>query len=286
LTISRDADFLLFIPTHSPGLKHIFNYYTTTVKLSAEGDVHLSDEALSGLGNFTQFLKNALFGAIIQIYDNPYTRTSRSLQHPMHTTRPPEYYDTDADYELDLYDEEHPAHLVYDDSDPHIPTKPARRKAAAPPPAQLQQHKARLTDFVPNLGYFAAGGLSGITSRTATAPLDRLKVYLIAQTGPATEAIQAAKGGAVVQATKHGASTLWNACKDLWAAGGIRSLFAGMCRFSRSAMRSFVEANELAGNGLNVIKVMPESAVKFGSYEVRCIAYFTPAPSRCMNANS
>ena len=191
--------------------------------------MHLSDEALSGLGNFTQFLKTALFGAIIQIYDNPYPRTPR---YSMHTTRPPEYYNTDTDTEADMYDAEHPAHLVYDDADPHIPTKPARRKAAAlplPDPPQLQQQKARLTDFVPNIGYFAAGGLSGITSRTATAPLDRLKVYLIAQTGPATEAIQAAKGGAVVQATKHGGRTLWNACKELWAAGGVRSLFAGTC---------------------------------------------------------
>ena len=221
-------DFLLFIPTHSPGLKQIFSYYTTTVKLTAEGDVHLSDEALSGLGNFTQFLKTALFGAIIQIYDNPYTRTPPHLRHPMHTTRPPEYYNPDTDPEDDMYDAEHPAHLVYEDSDPHLPTKPARRKAAALPLPDPTQHKPRLTDFVPNLGYFAAGGLSGITSRTATAPLDRLKVYLIAQTGPAAEAIQAAKGGAVVQATKHGGRTLWHACKELWAAGGVRSLFAGM----------------------------------------------------------
>ncbi|EMC91523.1 hypothetical protein BAUCODRAFT_295816 [Baudoinia panamericana UAMH 10762] len=147
-------DFLLFIPASAPGLKAVFTYYTSTVKLSSEGDVNLSDEALSGLG------------------------------------------------------------------------------------------------------YFVAGGLSGITSRTATAPLDRLKVYLIAQTGNAQEAIQAAKSGAAVTATKHGVATLWNACKELWAAGGIRSLFAG--------------------NGLNVIKVMPESGVKFGSYEAckRAVAQF------------
>jgi solute carrier family 25 (mitochondrial phosphate transporter), member 23/24/25/41 len=225
-------DFLLFIPTHSPGLKQIFNYYTTTVKLTAEGDVHLSDEALSGLGNFTQFLTHALFGAIIQIYENPLPRTSRSPQHPMHTIRPPELYDTDNDLDLDMQDSEDSTHLTHEDLDPHIPIKPARRKAAAPPlqdSAQSQPQKARLTDFVPNLGYFAAGGLAGITSRTVTAPLDRLKVYLIGQTGSATEAIQAAKGGAVLQATKHGASTMWNACRDLWDAGGIRSLFAGMC---------------------------------------------------------
>ncbi|KAF2861707.1 mitochondrial carrier [Piedraia hortae CBS 480.64] len=147
-------DYLLFIPTNSPGMAAVLNFYNNTVKFTAEGDVHLSDEALSGFG------------------------------------------------------------------------------------------------------YFIAGGLSGITSRTLTAPLDRLKVYLIAQTGNAEDAIQAAKSGNAVKATAHGMATLVNACKELWAAGGIRSLFAG--------------------NGLNVVKVMPESAVKFGSYEAckRAVARF------------
>jgi solute carrier family 25 phosphate transporter 23/24/25/41 len=101
--------------------------------------------------------------------------------------------------------------------------------------------------FFPPLGYFVAGGLAGMISRTATAPLDRLKVYLIAQTSPKEAAVKAAKDGAPVQAVKHFSSTLVDACRDLWRAGGIRSLFAG--------------------NGLNVVKVMPESAIKFGAYE-------------------
>lgn len=220
------------MPTNAPGLKQIFSYYTTTVKLTAEGDVHLSDEALSSLGTTLEFLRTALFGAITQIYDPPSHRT----RHDKHITRPPEQ---ESDVDLDPYAVDvHSAHLVHEENDPHIPIKPARRRSGLntstqdTPDTLLQdsaQHpqKARLIDIVP-IGYFAAGGLSGITSRTATAPLDRLKVYLIAQTGTATEAVAAVKQGAALQATKASASTLWNACKDLWAAGGIRSLFAGM----------------------------------------------------------
>lgn len=97
------------------------------------------------------------------------------------------------------------------------------------------------------LGYFIAGGIAGVVSRTATAPLDRLKVYLIAQTGVRQEAVHAAKKGAPLQAAGKASRTLLVAIQDLWRAGGIRSLFAG--------------------NGLNVVKVMPESAIKFGAYE-------------------
>ena len=219
------ADFLLFIPMDSPGLKQIFSYYTTTVKLTAEGDVHLSDEALSGLGTAFSFIKYSLFGAIVQIYDSPESRTSTSSLYPTHVTRPPE-----QDTDIDIYDDDDTAHLEHENDDPHLPPRPARRKAALSTQDTTldTQQRASLIDMLPNIGYFAAGGLSGITSRTATAPLDRLKVYLIAQTGSGSEVVQAAKQGAALQATKHGASTLWNACKDLWAAGGIRSLFAGM----------------------------------------------------------
>ena len=104
-----------------------------------------------------------------------------------------------------------------------------------------------LTEYITPLGYFIAGGLAGMISRTATAPLDRLKVYLIAQTNPKQAAVAAAKEGAPVQAVKSFGRPLVDACKELWKAGGMRSLFAG--------------------NGINVVKVMPESAIKFGAYE-------------------
>jgi len=104
-----------------------------------------------------------------------------------------------------------------------------------------------LTDFVPVPGYFIAGGIAGMISRTATAPLDRLKVYLIAQVSPKNTIDKAIKEGAPATAIRHFGQNLVDACRDLWSAGGIRSLFAG--------------------NGLNVVKVMPESAIKFGAYE-------------------
>lgn len=114
------------------------------------------------------------------------------------------------------------------------------------------QHAPReillLTDLFPPVGYFVAGGIAGVVSRTATAPLDRLKVYLIAQVGVKDDAIHHAKLGAPFKAVKTAGRPLVEAAQALWHMGGVRSLFAG--------------------NGLNVIKVMPESAIKFGSYEV------------------
>ena len=75
--------------------------------------------------------------------------------------------------------------------------------------------------------YFIAGGIAGAASRTATAPLDRLKVVLQVQTTHAS---------------------IGPAVKKIWKEDGFRGFFRG--------------------NGINVVKVAPESAIKFYAYEM------------------
>ena len=75
--------------------------------------------------------------------------------------------------------------------------------------------------------YFIAGGIAGATSRTATAPLDRLKVVLQVQTTRAS---------------------FMPAVMKIWQQDGLLGFFRG--------------------NGLNVVKVAPESAIKFYAYEM------------------
>ncbi|KAG8966447.1 hypothetical protein FRC03_011985 [Tulasnella sp. 419] len=95
--------------------------------------------------------------------------------------------------------------------------------------------------------FLLAGGIAGAVSRTATAPFDRLKVFLITRetnplpTGLSTSGPEAAKQ------TMRGVRALGAAISQLYIEGGLKAFWVG--------------------NGLNVIKIFPESAIKFLSYE-------------------
>jgi solute carrier family 25 phosphate transporter 23/24/25/41 len=89
----------------------------------------------------------------------------------------------------------------------------------------------RLTDLLPEPGYFLAGAVSGGVSRTATAPLDRLKVYLLVNIKPqANVALDAAKSGRPLAALRNAGGPIVDAVVSLWKTGGLRTFFAGMLR--------------------------------------------------------
>ncbi|KAL8912548.1 MAG: hypothetical protein Q9171_002489 [Xanthocarpia ochracea] len=227
-------DFLLFIPATTPNLRAVLTYYSSAVTVNAEGDVHVSDEAVEGIGRrlfLSRFIKS-LFATF---------RASPVSAIPKAITRSPG--EGRLQQNSTLLDETC-GQMPYRDHSYNDPEDFEDFVALD----DISRRRSRLlTDLSPPLGYFLAGGIAGVVSRTATAPLDRLKVYLIAQTSVKSEAMDTATSGAPVQAAKQASRPLIEASKTLWRMGGMRSLFAG--------------------NGLNVVKVMPESAIKFGSYE-------------------
>ncbi|KAI8904879.1 mitochondrial carrier domain-containing protein [Gorgonomyces haynaldii] len=88
--------------------------------------------------------------------------------------------------------------------------------------------------------YFLSGGIAGAISRTVTAPLDRLKVLLQTQT---------------YKTRIPSREVYMKAIAKIYKDGGILSFFRG--------------------NGLNVIKIFPESALKFFTFEY-CKSFISP----------
>ena len=205
------------MPPQAVGLKAVMSYHQSTVKVNPEGDVSLSDEAMVSLGTTKSFLSSNVFGALARITSQTAPRETAAI--------PPKPLPA-AVQEVQKEKDALLSNLGVDQKSELLPFSEVESET---PPSGLYAFVSLLTQFVPDPGYFLAGGISGVASRTTTAPLDRLKVYLIARTDAASEAVAAAKGGAPLAATKQGASTLVNACKDLWAAGGMRSLYAGKC---------------------------------------------------------
>ncbi|KAK6599215.1 calcium dependent mitochondrial carrier [Botrytis cinerea] len=258
ITFDEWRNFLLFLPTtaSTQPLKAVLSYYQSAVAVNAEGDTSIREDTLEGLGTKTNFLK-LLFGAVISIAESHRGRTPtiQIEEAPSPTSSHNETANmaitnvqaiNSIDSVGDVY-----GHIV-DPLHPRTETMAnvmrRRPELTHEVPKKLESsERSRLTEILPDPGYFAAGAIAGIFSRTATAPIDRLKVYLIANVSAKSAPLEAAKQGNPAAAVKMAGQPIVLAIKELWKVGGMRSLFAG--------------------NGLNVIKVMPESAIKFGSFE-------------------
>lgn len=199
------------------------SYYQNSVTINAEGDTSISDETLEGLGRTPNFLE-ALFGAIIQLAQPPKAKSTARIFESTATSAT-----TSEDTEPVVEGVFVP---IFVDAAAQVGSAMASTFEAANETlyqenASIDKRKIMLTEILPDPGYFAAGAVAGVISRTSTAPLDRLKVYLIANVKGASRSSGAVKNGNPVVAVKHLGQPLVDAMKDLWKAGGMRSLFAG-----------------------------------------------------------
>ncbi|KFA75552.1 hypothetical protein S40288_08736 [Stachybotrys chartarum IBT 40288] len=265
-------DFLLFLPAggHASPLHAVLSYYNSVVNVTPEGDSTVREETLDGLGTAasSHSFFQTLFGSLFRVafsYGQPAKPPATSLSPGTESSEaipnPSSSLET-RDASMDAL-QAGPTELE-EKLAQHRATAEVVAAAALKRPvddgtltnhldqsstgAVKAQSKFKLTTFIPDPGYFLAGAIAGGVSRTATAPLDRLKVYLLVNTKSGTEvALEAAKKGRPINALSKAASPFRDAVKDLFKSGGWKGFFAG--------------------NGLNVVKIMPETAIKFGSYE-------------------
>lgn len=202
------------MPTAETDLKAILSYWNATVKVNLEGDVLISDDTIHGLGILQRFL-HSFFGTLFLIA-KPKTQPFLSSE-PVESFQMAKDTSSSAKRSADVTTSDPPRDDV---------------EATETPITEAQEGLSQsvislLMSCVPNPGYFVAGGLAGIVSRTSTAPLDRLKVYLIAQTEVTKEVVAEAKSGNVFRAFARSWKPLAVATRELWEAGGMRSLYAG-----------------------------------------------------------
>ena len=212
------------MPTPAPSLKAVISYYSSTVSVNPEGDVHVSHETVQGLGR--RRFPTSFFGSFAAITKPPKPRIY-TQQPPISETQPRTTDQGAPKPEIE------PSSFPWNPGDQIIPAHYTISPQALAVEDHVQPRRVRLlTDLLPEPGYFLAGGIAGVVSRTATAPLDRLKVYLIAHVGIKEEAIDTVKSGDAVRAAKIASRPLLDAAKTLWRMGGIQSMFAGTILWS------------------------------------------------------
>jgi len=239
------------MPGHHDGssLEAALSFYSSIVTVNPEGDSLVSDETLEGLGT-AGFLLQVLFGSLLRIAnpDLGYPRRAADANTVSQSAPPESFPYTDQISSIPTEMAASAAAARYGPA-VAVPTQVLTDAAVKRPILQYegaQQSRAqdisdiieedpaeedvtsRLTDLLPEPGYFLAGAVSGGVSRTATAPLDRLKVYLLVNTKATTHvALDAAKQGRPLVALRNAGGPIVDAIVSLWKAGGLRTFFAG-----------------------------------------------------------
>lgn len=201
-------------------MRSLLSYYSATGNLNPEGDVHIN-EPIQGLGTDQHSFTNSL----LERTSPPQPASPFSSCSPQTTLSDISVTQLARDPHLENM------YRLHTDDPMFLPDGFSLEWIPLPWNVSLWLYyryiEDILTESTPHLGYFLAGGMAGVVSRTATAPFDRLKVYLIAQTKSQSATANIAKSGNVIEAAGWMAGPLVQAVKDLWRAGGIRSLFAG-----------------------------------------------------------
>lgn len=233
---------------HESQLRAVLSFYYSVVNVTPEGDSIVSEETLEGLGTARSFrsLLQSLCGSLLRVAF-PYGYTTPAPEPPPSAVPAPTRAGADSgpggaaagaapqlaaasaevSHQQDL---ETVADVVAQDTAGHgTGTGDSRQRSSTAAAAVNTEKKFTLTLFVPDPGYFLAGAIAGGVSRTATAPLDRLKVYLLVNTSiqTAETAAGSLKQGRLVSAAKNASRPITDAVREIFRLGGVRGFFAG-----------------------------------------------------------
>lgn len=258
-------DFLLFMPAreHGSQLKAMLSFYDSVTHVTPEGDSLVSEDTLQGTGtagtSTFRSLLHSLFGSMLRVAfppghpsgpaippqpspnrtpsrgeaTSPTSDESASPHGEMstasqvsHASLSPEELDNPQTRQIPTHqnEEEHIAEAK-NDSDGTLEHS-GQHSTSSTETAKVKKTFA-LTTFIPHPGYFVAGAIAGGVSRTATAPLDRLKVYLLVNTSNQTvdfAALKQKRPGGII---KNAIRPIGDAVRDLFRSGGLKGFFAG-----------------------------------------------------------